>query len=154
MRDNVLTSRESVSASGRTWCRSFTATEDQAGEARRFLAGIVGNHPATDDAITRLAELAANAILHSRSAQPGGTFSVTLRRSARRIRIEVADQGGPWGSTMDDPERGRGLRIVRALSACQGVILVGQVSNPVRRTVWCEISLDGSASWPGQGRPQ
>jgi len=156
MREIVLTDPARVSTQGRTWCRSFPASPDQAGEARRFLATVVGNHPAAADAITCLAELAANAIIHSRSARPGGAFTVRLHRSARHIRIEVTDQGGPWGIPQEDPETGRGLRIVQALSARQGIILTGHVSDPGQRTVWCEISLndhlDAAAPGSGQGR--
>ncbi len=43
------------------WSRTFPAARDQAGEARRYLAALLGNHPAATDAITCLAELCANA---------------------------------------------------------------------------------------------
>lgn len=156
MHEIVLTDPARISRQGPTWSRSFPATPDQAGEARRFLATVVGNHPAAADAITCLAELAANAIIHSRSARPGGAFAVRLQYSEWRIRIEVTDQGGPWGSPQKDLETGRGLSIVQALSARQGIILTGHISDPGQRTVWCELSAEdlaeGSALSSGQGR--
>lgn len=78
-----------------TWSRTFSATLDQVGEARRFLAIILGGHPSAADAILCLSELAANASRHSRSARPGGSFVVRFRRSGPAIRIEVIDEGGP-----------------------------------------------------------
>lgn len=91
-----------AAANGRSDCgpyrRTFVGTADQVCEARRFLAGILGGHPATGDAITCLDELAANAVQHSNSARPGGTFTVRFRRSGAAIRIEVTDQGGPLGN--------------------------------------------------------
>lgn len=38
-----------------------------------------------------------NAVSHSRSAMPGGLFTVTLiLRASEWIMVEVCDQGGPW----------------------------------------------------------
>jgi serine/threonine-protein kinase RsbW len=121
------------------WSRAFPATPDQAGEARRFLAGLLAGHPATDDAVACLSELVANAIRHSRSARPDGEFSVRMRRSRAAIRVEVTDQGGPWGCPPHGPEHGRGLHIVSALSNRRGITLSGATSDPRTRTVWYEI---------------
>lgn len=115
------------------WYRVFPATADQAGEARRFLAGLLGGHPAAADAIACLGELVGNSVRHSDSARPGGTFSVRLRRSGAAIRIEVTDQGGVWrAGPGGDDEHGRGLMIVRALAADWGI------TTDLRghRTVW------------------
>ena len=115
------------------WCRAFAATPDQAGAARRFLAAILGGHPAADDAVACLGELASNSIQHSQSARAGGTFTVRMRRAGAAIRVEVTDQAGPWrpASGRDD-ESGRGLVIVAALAAEWGVTTDG----PDQRTVW------------------
>jgi serine/threonine-protein kinase RsbW len=128
-----------VDAQPRTWRRVFPATPDQAREARRFLAALLANHPVAEDAVMCLSELAANAIQHSRSARPGGTFQIHLRRAGAAIRVEVTDQGGPWGSPPQDPERGRGLLVVRSVASRCDIVLTGPRDNPEQRTVWYEI---------------
>lgn len=124
--------------------RTFAGTADQVREARRFLAGILGGHPAADDAVTCLAEIAANAVQHTHSARPGGTFTVCFRRSGPAIRVEVTDQGGPWKLPPDsDVEHGRGLIIVRELAARRGITVKGPRDNPCERTVWYEMPAPG-----------
>src|SRR5436309_16094947 len=66
--------RPSYPAAGRS--RTFPATPDQVREARSFLASVMGEQPATDAAVLCLSELVSNAILHSNSRRPGGTFTV------------------------------------------------------------------------------
>jgi serine/threonine-protein kinase RsbW len=79
-----------------TWSRDFPGTPEQAGRARRFLAEVLVGSPLTDDAVLCLSELASNAILHSDSGRPGGTFTVRVSAGAGRVRLEVVDAGGPW----------------------------------------------------------
>lgn len=101
-----------------SWSRSFPATAAQAGAARRFLAAVLGGSPAAADAVLCLSELATNAIVHSDSGGPGGTFTVGVRLSQGSLWVEVRDQGGLWpdGGAIEDEhssdERGRGLLIV------------------------------------------
>ena len=122
-----------------TWSRNIPATNDQVREARHFIAAILSGHPAADAAVSCVSELAANASTHSRSALPGGSFTVRLRRSGPAIRIEVKDDGGPWRSQPVDPEHGRGLLIIQALSSRCGICVKGSRANPDERTVWFEI---------------
>jgi serine/threonine-protein kinase RsbW len=124
-----------------TWARAFPAVPAQVAEARRFLAGLLDAGPAADDAVLCLSELAANAIVHSRSREPGGSFSVRVQVDEQRLRVEVGDQGGPWHSparaTADEPG-GRGLLIVGRLASrwgCEGHSRTGW-------TVWFERDLD------------
>ena len=63
-----------------TWARTFPAVPAQVREARRFLAGLLDGGPAAGDALICLSELASNAVVHSRSSQPGGTFTVRVPR--------------------------------------------------------------------------
>lgn len=142
MRETTLT------APPRTWSRSFPATSEQVGEARRFLASLLADHPAASDAITCLSELATNSTPHSRSARPGGTFSVRMHRSGPAIRIEVTDDGGVWLGRPHDPEHGRGLQehghglqVVEALSSRRGIITEGPATEPTKRTVWFELPV-------------
>lgn len=99
------------------WSRAFPATRTQIRRAREFLAGLLDGHPAADDAILCLSELATNATLHSRSREPGGSFRVRAERYGRHVRVEVTDQGGPWQQqTCDDDQNGRGLLVVARLA--------------------------------------
>lgn len=124
-----------------TWARTFPAVPAQVAEARRFLAGLLDAGPAADDAVLCLSELAANAIVHSRSREPGGSFSVRVQVGGQRLRVEVGDQGGPWHTparpSADEPS-GRGLLIVGRLAArwgCAGHSRTGW-------TVWYELDRD------------
>lgn len=118
-------------------------------KARRWLAGLLGDHPAADEALLALSELATNAVLHSGSGLPGGTFKVRAGIDPERVLIEVTDLGGPWSA--DAPEtppgpdasnsppesdrlRGRGLAIVAKLAADWGI-----TGGAASRTAWCVI---------------
>lgn len=76
---------------------------------------------AADDAILCLSELVTNAIVHSRSREPDGRFSVRVHLDHGRLRVEVSDQGGPWARPAQTDERnGRGLLIVDQLAHAWG----------------------------------
>ena len=46
-----------------------------------------------------VSELATNAVLHSASRNPGGTFTVRAAVFDGCVRIEVEDNGGAWDET-------------------------------------------------------
>ena len=120
-----------------TWSRAFPADPAQIHEARGFLAGLLGDRTAAADAVLCLSELATNAILHSRSAGPGGWFTVQAELAGERLRVEVGDQGGPWTRLIHrDGLRGRGLLILAELAASWG--RAGDASTGWR--VWFEMS--------------
>jgi serine/threonine-protein kinase RsbW len=118
------------------WQKSFPGLASQVGEARRFLAGRLGDCPVADDALVCLSELATNAVIHSDSRLPGGSFEVRVSLSpAGRLRIEVTDQGGPWHPVADPSgQHGRGLLIVASLAADWGI-----PGGPDSRTAWLEL---------------
>jgi serine/threonine-protein kinase RsbW len=103
------------------WCsRTFPARPDQAALARAFLRRVLAGCPALEDVVLICSELASNAIVHSRSAEPGGSFTVRAEvREGDYAWVEVQDQGGRWARP-DQRERrghgGRGLEIVGALA--------------------------------------
>ncbi len=122
-----------------TWARDFPATADQVAQARRFLAGLLAGCPAAADAVLCLSELAANAVLHSRSARPGGRFTVRVSRAAGWLRVGVTDGGGPWAARPASGPNGRGLLIVRSLA---GVVRIGDPgADSPGRTVTFEMKL-------------
>ena len=105
---------------------------------RAAARGLLAGCPAADEVILCLSELAANAVLHSDSRRPGGTFTVRIESSpGAHIRIEVEDDGGPWRATAPDPGSGRGLDIIRVLAAEWGV-----AASTAGRTVWARFN------WP------
>lgn len=93
-------------------------TPDQVRCARRLIASALGGWSRADDAILVVSELAANAVRHSRSGQPGGTFTIYAEIApGSRVLIEVRDQGGTWRPASKSDQGGRGLRIVNDLAA-------------------------------------
>jgi serine/threonine-protein kinase RsbW len=128
------------------WSRAFPAVPAQVAEARRFLAAILDGRPTADDAVLCLSELATNAVIHSHSGQPGGSYTVSAELGPRRLRVEVRDQGGPWTPAEDpDDPHGRGLLIVRQLAADWG-----RAGGVTGWTVWFEMDC----SWPAaEGAP-
>jgi hypothetical protein len=105
------------------WSRSFPADACQARETRRFLAAVLDGHQAADDALICLSELVTNAIVHSRSREPGGSLTIRAQLHGGCLRVEVTDQGGPWNPaapTEADSPNGRGLLIVGQLAARWG----------------------------------
>ena len=115
--------------------RVFAGDAGQVRAARRFLAGLLDGCPATGDALLCVSELATNAVLHSRSGGPGGRFTVRATRRAGSVRVEVVDEGGPWGHERDgDGQSGRGLLIVGELASRWG-----REDGAGRRTMWFEL---------------
>ena len=112
----------------------FLGTREYVAWARHWLRAALRSCPAADDAALLVSELATNALTHSASGQ-GGTFTVTVSHRSADVRVEVADQGGPWTPDMTGDElHGRGLLIVGSLAHSWGI--TGDDSG---RTVWFEL---------------
>lgn len=92
---------------------------------------------AADDVTLCVSELASNAVKHSDSRLPGGTFRVRASGGPDSVRIEVTDSGGHWLGTQaaETSECGRGLAIIGALAADWGVS-----TRLGSRTVWCLLA--------------
>lgn len=100
-----------------TFERDYPGEASQASQVRADLAKITSRFPAADDLILMASELAANAITHSRSGQPGGRFTVRANLYPGDCAlVEVIDQGGPWTPPAPGDEHGRGLAIVEAIA--------------------------------------
>lgn len=121
--------------------RSFAPDPALAAAARRYVAQAVAEWAMPDlieDAALCTAELATNAILHSRTK-----FTVAVRRSPHGVRIDVHDDRpdllplvvphtlGP----LDTGVTGRGLMLVAAVANRWGYF-----TTDIGKTVWCEIS--------------
>lgn len=98
---------------------------------------VTGDSPAVFDAVLCVSELAANAIVHSRSGRSAdGRFTVRAGITDKGLRVEVEDQGGPWTSqSADDIHGGRGLLIVADLARAWG----REGSSEGGWTVWVEM---------------
>lgn len=146
----MSTHRTGPASVPQTFSRTFPAVPAQVGEARRFLAGLLDGCPVADDAVLCLSELVSNAVVHSHSRHPGGSFTVRVQLHGQRLHVEVCDQGGPWhppGRASADEQNGRGLLIVGQLAVrwgCEGHSQYGW-------TVWYEIEC--RLSGPEMSRP-
>ena len=77
------------------------------------LIAIADDCPLSDNLVLLTSELATNAILHSRSGRPAGTFSVRVTLYPDDYAwVEIIDQGGAW----TNDQRGRGLAVVAAIA--------------------------------------
>jgi hypothetical protein len=91
--------------------------------------------PVKDEVLLCISELAANAVLHSDSREPGGKFTVRARiQPGKWVRVEVDDSGGTWSAVPAEADRVHGLGIVRTLAAECGILM-----NPAGRTVWAQL---------------
>lgn len=148
-----LTARQAAPIAAPRCSRSYPGRAEHAGAVRRFVADELAGSPVQDDAVLCVSELAANAIVHSRSGLPGGQFEVRIfRHPAGHVRVEVTDQGGLWAPDPGGRENhGRGLLIVSRLANDWGIVGDGQTG----RTAWFELlsGLDAESS-VGSGREQ
>lgn len=123
--------------------RVFPGCEQELGQVRRWLASLVPDCDARDDLLSVATELAANAIEHTASGEPGGTFAVEVSWQPSLAQVVVVDGGGQAEpQVICDPggERGRGLLLVRGLAA-----RTGWTGDRRGRLVWAQIA------WPGSG---
>lgn len=106
----------------RTWAGIFPGTASSARLVRAAVRSVLAGCPAADDVVLVTSELAANAIVHSASGRPGGTFTVRLYRARDdHVRVEVRDQGSGWDGDLTAAARHpHGLWLVTALSSTCG----------------------------------
>jgi anti-sigma regulatory factor (Ser/Thr protein kinase) len=117
--------------------RTFGATEESVGKARRFVSRLVSDLPddLKDAVYLMVSELATNALVHASSG-----FDVDVDRSDVAVTVSVTDRGNGT-PTMQSPAatepHGRGLRIVEALSDEWGT----GSSHEAGKTVWFQMAL-------------
>jgi len=151
------------------YCITLPGSREYVHEARAWTEHVLGESQGADDVVLVASELATNAIRHTASGLPGGTFTLRLAAFTNRWRVRVDDAGGatePQIQTVvdDEDEVGRGLAMVASLSSTWGVL-----GDCNARGVWAEIPIppaaitDGSRSSTtpspvhaelAQGRPQ
>jgi anti-sigma regulatory factor (Ser/Thr protein kinase) len=128
---------------------SFEPAPSSGREVRHFVVGILRDwrlDELVDDAALCVAELATNAVLHTRAP-----FTVTVRRSGPGIRIDVLD-AEPGQVPQPVPRRGSAADLSAAGSTGRGLQIVavlasrwGFSTTAGAKTVWVELA-PGSAS--------
>ncbi|MBB5626856.1 ATP-binding protein [Sphaerisporangium krabiense] len=116
------------------WQQTFLGRVEQVRAVRRFVKTHLPDHA---DADLIASELATNAVEHTHTGQPGGTFTATVKHHPDGTAyIEIADQGGPiaFGARTSTREGGRGLHLVTALTTTWGV-----KGDAAGRIVWAEL---------------
>jgi anti-sigma regulatory factor (Ser/Thr protein kinase) len=132
------------------WTRHFAGSPDQVHEVRRWIEDLLPDCAARADVILLASELCTNAIVHSRSGEAGGQFSVDIDWTPTTARVVVGDQGSAGapavaaltGDAAQLDESGRGLLLVDGLADDWGT-----ASRPNRRWVWADVR------WQGRGGP-
>jgi serine/threonine-protein kinase RsbW len=114
---------------------TYPGRADQVSHVRRGVARYLAGYPAASDAVLIASELAANAILHSRSRT--GYFTVCAELRPDHVRIEAEDLGGPWRRRQSDG-RPHGLDVVEALTGPDGW---GVETTSDGRVVWARLDL-------------
>ncbi|MFG2004685.1 ATP-binding protein [Spirillospora sp. NPDC048911] len=106
------------------WRRSFPGETVQAAAARRFVAALLDGCDLLDDVLLATDEMVVNALRHTKSGSPGGTFTVEIGRREAAIVVGVRDEGGPTEPAVVDAdeyaESGRGLRTISTLATGWG----------------------------------
>ena len=119
-------------------------------ESRDLVRHMLGeDHPVADDAALVASELVSNAVIHTRSGQPGGMLILAVKVSEHpaAVCIRVRDAGTLGAPLLAAPgpgsEHGRGLAIIAALATEWG----SEPSGSGRAT-WCRLTPDTSAAVP------
>jgi serine/threonine-protein kinase RsbW len=134
------------------WTRNFQGSPNQVHEVRRWLEDLLPGCGPRADLILLASELCTNAIVHTRSGEAGGQFSVDLEWAPTMARVVVGDQGSVKapalvartrkGNGAPLGESGRGLLLVDELADDWGT-----ASRPNRRWVWADVH------WQARGGP-
>jgi hypothetical protein len=130
-----------------TWQQAFSGTPDQLRHVRAALRTFLDGCPATDDIALLVTKLAANAIAHSASGRPGGTFTVRLWHvPSDHVRAEVQDTGSNWhGDIARSADHPHGLYLLLALAASYGTDGSGR-----SRTVWFRLDEPADSACGGR----
>jgi serine/threonine-protein kinase RsbW len=139
----LRTVRSSRPAGLRGFAGVYPGTPKQVGCVRADLEAVLSGCPVADEAILVASELAANAVTHSSSREPGGRFVVRADVCpGDYVWIEVEDQGGTGACYHPRDGRPHGLDIVQAIAGegnwgVDGDGLLGRVA-------WARLD------WPGR----
>lgn len=133
------------------WTRRFRGGADQVLLVRRWLEDLLPDCAARADVLLLASELSANAIVHSRSGEAGGQFSVDVDWAPALVRVVVGDQGSAKTPAIAAPARdparwgesGRGLVLVDGVADDWGT-----AGHPHRRWVWADVGWQARGGAP------
>ena len=119
--------------------RTFPGDRASAGQARRFVAGVLSDWSLSEEVVERatlcVSELVTNAIIHA-----GSETTVTVRSDVSHLLLLVHDNGSHNRVRLDeagpDEISGRGLSLVEALCTAWNV-----EQSTDGTVVWCELEL-------------
>jgi serine/threonine-protein kinase RsbW len=119
---------------------SYPGTPASVPAARQLVRKTLAGSPRRDDLELIVAELATNAIKHTRSGMKGGTFTITILPRPDGVRLEILDLGSrpvPATPVTDElDEYGRGLLIVTELADKAGHdVITGRTHS-----AWAEVN--------------
>jgi serine/threonine-protein kinase RsbW len=113
--------------------------------ARTFVAQVIGaHHRRADEALLLTSELVTNAVTHSRSRLPGGTFDVVVAAKVAGLLICVTDDGSdstrPALASTAGGEHGNGLLLTDSIADSWGCLRCSR-----RIMVWFKLRTHASA---------
>jgi serine/threonine-protein kinase RsbW len=138
------------------WTRDFQGQAGQVRAARQWIAELLPECEPLADVLLLVSELCTNAVMHTRSGEAGGRFSLAVAWTRESVRVVVEDQGSSTAPTIGvrtgDPARadeadesGRGLRLVDRLASDWGT-----ASRPGRRWVWADVPWQAGGGVPAE----
>lgn len=107
------------------WTRHFRGDKDQVVAVRHWLEDLLPECPVRADLLLLASDLCTNAIVHSRSGEAGGQFSVDIDWAPALARVVVGDQGSAK-STAIAPRSGDAVPLGKT---GRGLLLVNDIAD-------------------------
>jgi serine/threonine-protein kinase RsbW len=126
----------------RSFGQAYPGRSEHVQSVRTDLRAFLNGCPIADETILVASELAANAVTHSSSRQPGGRFTVRAEvRPGDYAWVEVEDQGGIWAGHHPRDGRPHGLDIVQAIAGDRSWGIGGDAT--LGRVAWARLGWSG-----------
>jgi anti-sigma regulatory factor (Ser/Thr protein kinase) len=132
------------------WARDFPGGQDQVRQARHWIEDLLPQCDPLADIALLASELCANAVVHTRSGEAGGRFTVDVEWAQQAARVIIGDQGSITApaitartqDAVGAQECGRGLWLVEELADDWGT-----AAHLGHRWVWIDVR------WQARGGP-